>query len=156
MKRLLLVSVLVLATTVPATALAGGATMERGDSTLARGVLGWIGPVDAGGLVGFNVKKTNSGKRVKKFSWGKGVPMTCADGAQTTEGQFLFGMKVKQGEFKGAAVEKGGTAIAKVVGKFTSKKKAKGTLKVQGDVSGHDDCNTGKLPWKAIKGGGAM
>jgi hypothetical protein len=162
MKRLLLVSVLVLATTVPATALAGGGTMEDGDSKLARGApLDWIGPVEAGGLVGFNVKKTNRGKKVTRFAWGDGVPMTCNDGAQATSGHLTFGMKVKQGEFRATAVSEGATATARVAGKFVKKRKAKGTLKVQGAVVGddgvtHTGCNTGKLDWKAFKGGGSM
>jgi hypothetical protein len=157
MKRLLLVPVLTVSLILPAAALGGDATMKGGDSTLARGTYGWFGPVDPNGTVGFNVRKTSTGKKVKKFTW-VDVPMTCSDGAHLSDVQFLFAMPVKQGEFKGKAVNDviNPTATATAAGKFVSKKKARGTLRVQGDLGGLTGCDTGKRPWKAFKGGPVM
>ena len=135
MKRLLFVAVLALSFSVAAIAPA---------STTS-----FVGSFEEGGLMNFHLKKRNGHQTIRGFEWGDGVPTTCSLlGSGTITGNMHSRIRVKDNKFR--KTENIGIGTQRVTGRFTSKHKAKGTLRVQaalGPPAG--DCDTGKLHWTA-------
>lgn len=113
----------------------------------------YIGDVAAGGAIGFDLKIPKHGKKKVKDLTFAGVPITCAEGANTTSGVLNFSLTVnKKKKFKGAASNKDDALLA-VKGKV-SKNGSKGNIQVSGpapldDGTSGTECDTGKLKWSA-------
>jgi hypothetical protein len=114
----------------------------------------YAGNVGGGGVVGFNLKKKNNGKKsVKNFTFLE-VPIECAEGANTASGELTFKMKVVQRQFSGTAESDSGGQL-EVEGTVNGGG-SNGTLRVFGSVpldSGATgtDCDTGTRDWNANK-----
>ena len=116
---------------------------------------GYSGTVTPAGNLSFKLKKKNGKRKVRSVKFDS-VPVTCADGAHTTEGNITFSVPVgKQGGFSIVGSSSITGATVKVRGKVAGKS-ASGTIDLSGNVpieSGGDgdDCESGKLSWSAAR-----
>jgi hypothetical protein len=111
----------------------------------------WLGNLDEGGSVKFTSVSKHGHTTLKKFLF-DGATAECSDGTNSfaNSGAPVGPMAVSGGSFHGnVSVEPDG--LIKVSGKLTHhKKKAYGTIKIQGDVAGGTNCS-GKNPWHAAR-----
>lgn len=130
-------------------AVAAGALLAATPATA--GKQHWIGNIDTGGPVKFAINAKHGHLVVKNFLFG-GAKAQCSDGAQffTNEGLPIGPMAVSNNSFSGnQPVDPDG--LIKVHGTVTNHhQKAHGTIKLSGDISGHNSC-FGKNPWHAAR-----
>ena len=110
------------------------------------------GTIDNGGTVKFKLVKNNGKKSVRNWTW-EDMPVDCASGGPTSSGFFPFGMRVRQGEFKGAGVlgpPQNPDAVARVRGEINGAS-ANGTFRVSGDIPEGNNCESGKEDWSATR-----
>ena len=147
MKRLLVCLTLVLALALPAQA---SARQREYD-----------GVITPSGELGFKVKfKKGEKPKVKGFTFFE-VPITCAEGPNTTVGRITGGLKLKKKRFSAEVVDKEtGQSHLEVAG-TVSKRSASGTIHVfgaspletplpDGRTIG-TSCDTGVLSWTATR-----
>jgi hypothetical protein len=113
----------------------------------------YVGAVSPSGSISFNVvqKKHSKKKSVKGFSF-SGIPVTCAEGAQTTHGFVSFPVKLHGGSFNINASSSSTGASLQASGNLSA-----GTIHVSGDLpidpSGTGtNCDSGTLNWTAHRG----
>jgi hypothetical protein len=108
--------------------------------------------------VGFNLKKTSSGKRKATFFTSRGLPFKCDTGS-TGKTQFLTlddRLPVVRGEFDGKShlFTPQGDPVARVHG-ILEAGRAHGTLRLTGKLDPNDSsasCDTGVRKWVAERG----
>ncbi len=105
--------------------------------------------------VGFNVKKTSTGKRKAAFFTSRGLPFKCDTGS-TGKSEFLTlddAFRIVRGEFDGKShvFTPQGDPVARVHGTIANGK-AHGTLRLSGKLDPNDSsasCDTGARKWVA-------
>jgi hypothetical protein len=112
----------------------------------------YTGTASPSGTINFKVvqKRHSKKKRVSGFSFA-GIPVTCAEGAQTTHGFVSFPVKLNHGNFNIFASSTTGATL-EVHGNL-----AAGTIHLAGnlpiDPSGTGtNCDSGVLNWTAHRG----
>lgn len=145
MKRLLVCLALVLALALPTQAFAK--TRE------------YTGTVAPSGTLEFKWKKKKKRKpKVKGLTFSQ-VPITCAEGANTTTGRLTFGIKVRKKRFQADAKDNEGSMLT--VAGTVSKGGSSGTIRVFGATpldnpptdppTRGTGCDTGVLNWTASR-----
>jgi hypothetical protein len=114
----------------------------------------YSGTVSPSGTVNFKVKTTqHNGHKVRtvpSFHF-RAIPVTCADGAHTTDGNVTFPVKLnKQRKFNISATNSNGASLH--IHGAVAGKTATGTLQVSGDIpietgSTGSNCASGTLSW---------
>jgi hypothetical protein len=108
----------------------------------------YLGTVHEGGTMSFTVH--SRAKKVLDFHWAD-VPVTCQPPQDTAHSTYTFShaMNLRHGEFHGLDVAPQGGALH-VSGALTHHgRRAEGTLKISGDISEGNGCESGRDHWHA-------
>jgi ABC-type sugar transport system substrate-binding protein len=117
----------------------------------------YVGVFESSGELGFKVKKTEHGKKIKEFDWFQ-FPLQCQSGPRTTTNGLSFAPKVRDRRFEAVAIvgnQGNPKAELRLTGKLKSGGSAEGTLKIEGrDVPldpepTSDKCSSPKTSWTA-------
>jgi hypothetical protein len=110
----------------------------------------YLGTVHQGGTVSFTVRSHNGHKRVVDFHWND-VPVSCQSGDRQSTYTFSHPMRVRRDHFHGLDVSPQGGALH-VTGDLTHREhRANGTLRISGDISEGNACESGQDNWRAHK-----